>query len=283
MTDIFRAILLGIVEGLTEFLPVSSTAHIRIAQDLMHIDRHDAFWKMFAVVIQLGAVLCLPIYFRKRIVDLIRTFPRGASGTGTAMTHPLSLVVLATVVTVGPCYLMDKKIGEQLENMWVIGGSLLVFGVVMWVVDVLFTRPTTPDLNAMSWRQAICIGAAQIVAAAFPGTSRSMSTIAAGQIVGLSRPAALEFSFFLSMPIMFAASGLKLSQAIFKKTPEGHVDMTADRWLVLAVGFIVSFIVALVVVHWFMGWVRRRGFAPFAIYRIIVGALVLIFLTGNRP
>jgi len=283
LTDIFRAILLGIVEGLTEFLPVSSTAHIRIAQDLMHIDRHDAFWKMFAVVIQLGAVLCLPIYFRKRIVDLIRTFPRGASGTGTAMTHPLSLVVLATVVTVGPCYLMDKKIGEQLENMWVIGGSLLVFGVVMWVVDVLFTRPTTPDLNAMSWRQAICIGAAQIVAAAFPGTSRSMSTIAAGQIVGLSRPAALEFSFFLSMPIMFAASGLKLSQAIFKKTPEGHVDMTADRWLVLAVGFIVSFIVALVVVHWFMGWVRRRGFAPFAIYRIIVGALVLIFLTGNRP
>jgi len=275
-----QAVILGIIEGLTEFLPVSSTAHLRIAQDLMKISLESGFWKTFAIVIQLGAVLCLPVYFRQRIVEFLRTFPRGKDGSRTIWTHPLSLVMLAFVVTAGPCYLLDKKIGENLENMWIIGGALVFFGVVMWIVDALFTRPVTGDIEQMTWRQAMWIGAAQILAAIFPGTSRSMATIAAGQVVGLSRPAALEFSFFLSIPVMFAATGLKLLQAIFAKSPEGQaVAMTGENWLTLAIGFVVSFVVALAVVHWFMGWVRKRGFVPFAIYRIVAGILVLIFLT----
>ncbi len=271
MNDYLRSVLLGIVEGLTEFLPVSSTAHIRLAQGWLGIPLDDEYWKMFSVVIQLGAILSVVVYFRKRLVEFARTYPRGATGDRTWWNHPLALVGIAFVVTAGPCYLIDKKIGENLEKPVVMGLALIIGGVAMWAIDALFRRPTTLDVERMTLGQAILIGAAQIVAAAFPGTSRSMSTIAAGQITGLSRATALEFSFFLSIPVMFAATGFKLLQYVTKK----KVAMTGDQWGVLAVGFAVSFVVALVVVHWFMKWVRRHGFAPFAIYRILAGALVL--------
>jgi undecaprenyl-diphosphatase len=296
--DYLRTIILGIVEGLTEFLPVSSTAHLRLAQDWMGIDLNDGFWKTYAIVIQLGAVLCLPVYFRGRIMGFIRTFPKGADGHHNVWTHPLSLVILAFVVTAIPCYLIDKEIGKNLESLPIIGRSLLIGGIVMWLVDLIFGEPRlgkgapaasppdqappagrrrTLDMADMTWKQAMTIGAAQILAAAFPGTSRSMATIAAGQVVGMSRPAALEFSFFLSIPVMFAATLLKLVQPLLHSDVDGEYAqaMTAHQWLILAIGFAVSFIVALAVVHWFMGWVRRRGFAPFAIYRIAMGAAVL--------
>jgi undecaprenyl-diphosphatase len=130
----------------------------------------------------------------------------------------------------------------------------------------------------MTWPQAIWIGAAQILSAAFPGTSRSMATIAAGQMAGLSRPAALEFSFFLSIPVMFAATGFKLLQAVLGKSAGDPIAMDTHKWGVLAVGFAVSFVVAWAVIAWFMAWVRTRGFAPFAVYRIVLGLAVLVWL-----
>jgi undecaprenyl-diphosphatase len=277
--DYWLAVLFGIVEGVTEFLPISSTAHIRLAQDVLNVPMDDPFWKLFTVVIQLGAVLCIPIYFWHRIVSFVRTFPGGESGRRTVWNHPLSLVVIATAVTVGPAYLLDKKIGENLESVGIIATALIVGGVVMWLIEYWHVRVTTESMEQMKFWQAMVIGAAQIVAAAFPGTSRSFATIVAGEGVGLSRPAAVEFSFFLSIPVMFGASLLKLAQVFFR--PDGgdqqwHVDMTPHLWAVLATGFITSFFVAWGVVAWFMHWVRRHGFIPFAVYRIVLGVIVLL-------
>jgi undecaprenyl-diphosphatase len=207
MYEYFLSIFLGIIEGLTEFLPVSSTAHLRICEALLRIDLHDGFWKMYTIVIQLGAILALPVYFRERILTFLRTFPRGERGDRTVFTHPLSLTLIAFVVTAIPAWVLTKQIGKNLENLWVMAWALLIGGIIMWIVDVSFRRPRTTHMEEMTLPQAVWIGAAQILSAIFPGTSRSMSTIAAGQVAGMSRPAALEFSFFLSMPTMFVATG----------------------------------------------------------------------------
>src|SRR6188474_1910947 len=237
MHDFLLSVFLGIVEGLTEFLPVSSTAHLRIAEALLKIDLHDGFWKMYTIVIQLGAILALPVYFRERILKFLRTFPRGERGDRTILTHPLSLTLIAFVVTAVPAWLLKKQIGQNLESLSVMAWALLLGGVIMWVVDAICTRPRTETMEEMSLPQAIWIGAVQILSAVFPGTSRSMSTIAAGQTAGLSRSAALEFSFFLSMPTMVVATGYDLLKAM----RPGHGDaadaaiaplvMTTHNWI----------------------------------------------------
>lgn len=324
------SVLLGIIEGLTEFLPVSSTAHLRIVEKLAtdyrwaSIDLTDPYWKMYTVVIQLGAVLCLPVYFAPRILKFLRTFPRGERGDRNLLTHPLSLTLVAFVVTAGPAYMLSKTIGKNLDNFYVIGASLLVGGMAMWIIDGMFgekrlaiagfdavtdamaghakgnaaasapggaaptdeispargQRAKTRHMEEMTLGQAVWIGACQILSAVFPGTSRSMATIAAGQLAGMSRPAALEFSFFLSIPTMFVATLFALKKAIKPEAGEAAdifspKAMTREQWITLGIGFIVSFIVAFGVVAWFMSWVRRRGFVPFAIYRIVLGVVVL--------
>jgi len=286
VNDYLLAALLGVVEGLTEFLPVSSTAHLRIVEALLGIDLGNPYWKTFSIVIQLGAILCLPIYFWPRLVAFVRTFPRGARGDRTVVTHPLSLTLLAFVATAIPAFLLTRIIGKHLESLTVMAWSLIVGGVVMWVVDAAYERAQqsvfargrpTEDLEEMSVAQAVWIGLCQVLAAVFPGTSRSMATITAGEIAGMSRPAALEFSFFLSMPTMAAATIYDLLKSLRPGDAASVGAMPADphAWVVLAIGFVVSFIVAYAVVAWFMSWVRTRGFTPFAIYRIVFGAAVL--------
>ncbi|MEY2486978.1 MAG: undecaprenyl-diphosphatase [Verrucomicrobiota bacterium] len=283
MHDFLLSVLLGIVEGVTEFLPVSSTAHLRIAEALFHLDLKDAFWKMYTIVIQLGAILALPVYFWNRILMFLRTFPAGERGDRTIVTHPLILTMIAFVITAIPAWALKKQIGANLENLYVIGWAILIGGVIMWIVDATFTRPRVNHMEEMSLFQAVWIGAAQILSAVFPGTSRSMSTIAAGQVAGMSRPAALEFSFFLSIPTMVVATGYDLLKTIrpHHSAPEDtlaplHVD--AHGWMVLAIGAVVSFVVALIVVAWFMRWVREHGFVPFAVYRIVLGLVILTLL-----
>jgi len=343
------SVILGIVEGLTEFLPVSSTAHLELAQRAL---RHfspasfvdQGYWKMYTVVIQLGAILCLPIYFWDRIIRFLKTFPQGERGDKTIWTHPLTLVLVAFAVTSFPALLLKKVVGENLEKPLVWGVALLTGGVVMWVVDVVCTRRfnegakrkgsrnafeaggaasalargtpvtgvaaalnpaatvldeedakaakavgfhRTEHVEEMNLLQAIWIGAWQILSAVFPGTSRSMSTIASGQISGMSRESALEFSFLLSIPTMTAATLWEGLKAVgLRKSGEGEtakpIDMTTDKWIVLLIGFVVSFFIAWAVVAWFMHWVRRRGFTPFAVYRIILGTLVLVLVFKGR-
>ncbi len=301
MNDYVLSVILGIVEGLTEFLPVSSTAHLRITEALFGVDLTSGYWKMYSIVIQLGAILCLPIYFRARIARFLSTFPKGESGQGSAMNHPLTLTMVAFVFTAAPAFLLSKLIGKHLESLIVMGASLLVGGIVMWIVDHAYGTPgrapalplakqpattgfapagfATLKMEDMNMAQAVWIGACQTLAAVFPGTSRSMATIAAGQLGGMSRAAALEFSFFLSMPTMAAATLYDLYKSLRHQpgTPNalGAVTMDTHGWIVLGIGFVVSFIVAYGVVAWFMKWVQRHGFVPFAIYRIVLGIAVL--------
>jgi undecaprenyl-diphosphatase len=285
--DYLLAVVLGVVEGLTEFLPVSSTAHLRISQKLFGLDLGDPYWKMFSIVIQLGAILCLPIYFRRRITEFVHDFPGGRRGDRTAFTHPLSLTLIAFVTTAVPAFLLTKIIGKHLESLVVMAVALIVGGGLMWVVDAIYERSgrrafsrerLTEDLEQMSIGQALWIGACQVLSAVFPGTSRSMATITAGELAGMSRAAALEFSFFVSMPTMAAATIYDLLKSLRGTTSDlGALPNDLQAWTVLAIGFVVSFVVAYGVVAWFMAWVRTRGFAVFAVYRIVVGTAVLVW------
>jgi len=318
------SVFLGIIEGVTEFLPVSSTAHLRIAEKLFDLPLSEPYWKLYTVVIQLGAVLCLPVYFWRQIVRLVRSFPIGERRDRMILTHPITLVMIAFVITAVPSWLLTKTIGKNLDNFYVIGSALFIGGAVMWAVDVLFSRrgntiemiispssesservldyhgpqsergPKTQNMDEMTLFQAIWIGACQILSAVFPGTSRSMSTIAAGQVAGMSRDAAMEFSFFLSIPTMLVATCYALLKALRPEktiTQTGIVaaeifspgKMTSQQWLILSIGFAGSFVVAWAVVAWFMAWVRRRGFSPFAFYRLLLGIVVLIWARNAGP
>ena len=301
MNDYLLSILLGIVEGLTEFLPVSSTAHLRLTEALLHIDLASGYWKMYTIVIQLGAILVLPIYFRERIAQFIG-YTRGntplilaplkilkCSVLAVFRSRPVQFTLIAFVVTAIPAFLLTKVIGKHLESFYIMGTALLLGGIVMWIVDSMNAKseaagPGAANSRIHTWKmedmrlvQAVWIGACQILSAVFPGTSRSMSTITAGQLAGMSRASALEFSFFVSMPTMAAATCYDLLKSVMGKGENAigvsHID--SHGWIVLAIGFVVSFIVAYAAVAWFLAWVRKHGFAPFAVYRIIVGILVL--------
>ena len=288
MNDYVVSAILGVVEGLTEFLPVSSTAHLRILEALLRLPLADPFWKMYTIVIQLGAILALLLLFTGRILEFIRTFPKGEKGDRTILNHPITLTFAAFVVTSAISLPLIKVIGKNLESIRAMALALLIGGIIMWVVDALSVRRVAKvqHVEQMSLGQALWIGFCQTFSAIFPGVSRSMSTIAAGQIVNMSRPAALEFSFLLSIPTMVAATGYSFLKVIH---PGKHAEaadaasamvplvMTTHNWIVLAIGLIVSFIIALGVVEWFLQWVRRHGFVVFAVYRILLGILLLEF------
>jgi undecaprenyl-diphosphatase len=300
LNDYLLSVLLGIIEGLTEFLPVSSTAHLRISEAFLGVDLANGYWKMFSIVIQLGAILCLPIYFGKRIDEFIG-YRTGEHSFFVAwlvriwkvilailQRGPIQRVVIAFVCTAIPAFLLTKVIGKHLEDIRIMAWALIIGGVVMWIVDAMYERSQhkvfargnlTTDMEQMSVGQAIWIGLCQILSAVFPGTSRSMSTITAGELAGMDRPTALEFSFFLSIPTMVVATCYDLFKSLRPHHGEpsaiGTLPTDGHHILVLVIGFVVSFIVAYGVVAWFMNWVRTRGFTVFAIYRILVGGFVL--------
>jgi undecaprenyl-diphosphatase len=278
LNDYLLSAFLGVIEGLTEFLPVSSTAHLRIAEAMLGLDLGSGYWKMFAIVIQLGAILTLPIYFWRRIAGFLATFPAGERGDRTLLNHPLSLTLIAFAVTAAPAYLLTKVIGKNLESLSLMAGSLIAGGVIMWVVDAAYSnRGQTRAMDDMTMPQAVWIGLCQLVSAVVPGTSRSMATIAGGQLAGMTRGAAVEFSFFLSIPTMAVATGYEALKTLRHGSAES-VAMNGHLWTLLVIGFLVSFAVAYSVVAWFMAWVRRHGFVPFAIYRILAGAFVLYWV-----
>ena len=297
------SIILGIVEGLTEFLPVSSTAHLRIVEALLQLPMSEttcslggsadclhavAYWKMYTIVIQAGAILALLLLYLSRIIEFLRTFPRGDRGDRNFITHPISLTILAFGCTSVLALAFKKWSDHNLGSLTVIAIALVVGGVIMWIVDARSTRfePNTIHVEEIGLAQALWIGICQSLSAIFPGTSRSMSTIAAGQMAGMDRPTALEFSFLLSIPTMLAATGYDLwkevlhpgKAALAAGTAAGQVIMTSQLWIVLAIGFVVSFIVAYGVVEWFLAWVRKHGFTIFAIYRILLGVTLLILI-----
>ena len=290
MNAYIQSVILGIVEGLTEFLPVSSTAHLRIVEALMKIPLDDAYWAMYTIVIQAGAIFALILLYLSRILDFFRTFPRGERGDKNILTHPIGLTIIAFIVTTIPALALKKWSDKHLGSLSTIAWALVIGGVIMWAVDAWASRqdPSTEHVEDMNIFHAIWIGLCQSLSAIFPGTSRSMSTIASAQLVGLDRPSALEFSFLLSIPTMLAATAYDLLKEIHPSraaqaaaqlagTPPAHVVMDTERWIVLLIGFVVSFIVAFGVVEWFLAWVRKHGFTVFAIYRILAGGALLLW------
>lgn len=294
------SVILGIVEGLTEFLPVSSTAHLRITEALLKLPLDAsachvadltcagdaAYWKMYTIVIQAGAILALLFLFLGRILEFLRTFPRGERGDRNFITHPLSLTILAFGCTSVIALALKKWSDKNLGSLTAMALALLIGGILMWIVDAWTSRfeANTVHVEEVSLMQAIWVGICQSTAAIFPGVSRSMSTIAAGQLVSMDRPTALEFSFLLSIPTMLAATAYDLVKEIHPSkaaqaagVATAHVTMNGQRWIVLAIGFVVSFIVAFGVVEWFLAWVRKHGFTVFAIYRILLGIALLIW------
>jgi undecaprenyl-diphosphatase len=270
LLDLLYAIILGIVEGVTEFLPVSSTGHLVLCQEWMGLDlKNDPFWRTFAVFIQIGAILAVVVYFRDRIRALLRTFPAKGE-TQPRRLHPVWLIVIASLPVFVIGFLAQRYVEEHLGSPLVIASALGIGGALMILIELLRGPVRTRRMEDMTVGQALFIGFAQVLAAVFPGTSRSAATIMGGLLAGLARDAAAEFSFFLAIPAMFAACSYALLKLFIS-----HPDVLGGREiLLLTVGTVVSFFVAWVVIAAFMTYIRRYSFIPFAIYRIIVGLIV---------
>lgn len=267
LADLLKAIILGIVEGVTEFLPVSSTGHLLLVERFMDLDR-DNFWKTFAVMIQLGAILAiLWIYFGRLWRIAVGMF------SDPAARRFVIGVLLAFFPAVVLGLLFGGFIKSVLFNPWVVCFSLIAGGAVLLWVDQQDLKPRFHDATAFSLPMYLGIGIAQC-AAMIPGVSRSGASIVAAMLFGADKRAAAEFSFFLAIPTMVGA----FAYDFYKSRSE----LTTDHSLIIAVGFVVSFITAIIVVKTFLGYVTRHGFALFAWWRVIVGSLGLIALALGK-
>lgn len=257
------AVILGIVEGLTEFLPISSTGHLILVNKFVGFT--GSFANMFDVVIQLGAILAVVIYFWNRL----NPFSSAKSDIEKNVTWDLWK---KTIVGVIPAILIGGTLGkyveEKLFNPYTVAIALFVGGIILIVIENRKKNAVINSVTSLSYGTAVMIGLIQCLAM-IPGTSRSAATIIGAMLLGLSRTAAAEFSFFLAVPTMAAASAYSLLKTGF--------TMTSTEFFVLLIGFIVAFIVALGVISVFMNYISRRDFKPFGYYRIVLGAIVLIY------
>lgn len=254
--NLIQTIIMAIVEGLTEFLPVSSTGHMIIAQSMMGVPSTD-FVKAFTVIIQFGAILSVVLYYWKRFF------------TSWAFYGKL-LIAFIPAAVIG--FICSDMIDSLLENVWVVATMLVAGGVVMLFVDKWFNK--TEKSEQVSNRGAFFIGLFQCIAM-IPGVSRSMATIVGGMAQGLTRKAAAEFSFFLAVPTMFAATSYKLLKLLLE--PNG-VQILKDNMATLIIGNVVAFIVALLAIRFFISFITKYGFKAFGYYRIIVGGIILILM-----
>lgn len=261
MSDYLSAVILGIVEGLTEFLPVSSTGHMILVQPLLGVDDTAARWRVFLFVVQLGAILAVVAYFWRDLWR--RTFhPR----TKRWQDHLLVKLVAAMIPTGVLGLLLDSFMEAHLLAPLPVAAALIVGAVAIELIDRRFRREGPMELEDVPLRKCVAIGALQCLAM-WPGTSRSGATIMGGMVLGLTPRVAAEFSFYLAIPTMLAAAG--------KQFIDYRHDLSRDGLGVILVGTVVSFVVALAVVAWFMRYVRTKRFTPFAIYRVVLGVVVL--------
>ena len=267
--DIFQSIIIAIVEGLTEFLPVSSTGHMIIAEEALGVEHND-FVNAFTVIIQFGAILSVVWLYWKRFFHLNQV-PEGVKGAKALLIkydfYWKLLVAFVPAAVIG--FLLGDFIDSLLENVTVVAVMLVAGGVLMLFVDKWFNRSTTASLTE---KRALTIGFYQCIAM-IPGVSRSMATIVGGMQQGLTRKDAAEFSFFLAVPTMFAATAYKLLKLIIE--PES-LQLLVDNIWVLIVGNVVAFIVAVLAIKFFINYVTKYGFKAFGYYRIIVGAAIII-------
>lgn len=260
--NLVHAIILAIVEGLTEFLPVSSTGHMIIASTAMGIATHP-FVKVFTVAIQFGAILSVVVLYRDRFAQPWAFYRN---------------IAIAFVPAIVFGFLLKKLIDQLLENIVVVGVALVVGGVVFLFLDGLFARraDSDSDITRLGWQKAVFIGLFQVIAMV-PGVSRSAATIIGGLVQGLSPRTAAEFSFFLAVPTMFAAT----CKSLWDYGKEGSLQFTNQEVWLLAVGNVVGFIVAMLAIKGFIAYLTKHGFRVFGYYRIVVGAVILLLASAG--
>ena len=263
MTDLANTVLLGLIEGITEFLPVSSTGHLLIAERWLG-KRTD----VFNVVIQAGAILAVALIYRERLWQL-------ATGFAKRENRDYALKLLGAFLITAVLGFAATRLGFKLpERITPIAWALIIGGI--WMLGAEWLAAKQPDRTPITWRVAVLVGLAQVVAAVFPGTSRSAATIFIAMLAGTSnRAAATEFAFLVGIPTMFAASGYELLKAL--KDGGG----ANEDWNALAIAFVVSLVTAFVAVKWLLGYIRTHRFTPFAIYRIVLGIALLIALPAG--
>lgn len=272
--EIIKAIVFGIVEGVTEWLPVSSTGHMIILQDIMPLNVSEGFWKMFEVVIQLGAILAVVILYWKRLWPFKKNDERLFIKMGAIRLWIKIIVACLPAAIVGIAF--DDFIDEHFYKSEMVAAALIVVGIIFIYLEnklVPSKHTLTTKLSEITYKDALIIGIFQLLAAIFPGTSRSGATIIGGLMLGLSRKTAAEFTFFLAIPVMFGASLLKT----VKYVVSGGIAITGLEVGILIIGTITAFIVSIFAIGGLMRYIKNRDFKFFGWYRIILGIIVVIY------
>ena len=270
MIEILKSILYGIVEGITEWLPISSTGHMILLEEIMPMNVSKSFWSMFLVVIQLGAILAVVVLYWNKIFP----FRKNKEGKYTSVKSIWILwskILVATIPAAIIGLALDDWIDAHLYNGFVVAIMLILVGVAFIYIENRNKdmRPSVNSLSALSYKDALIIGLFQVVAAVLPGTSRSGATIVGGLMIGVSRAVAAEFTFFLAIPVMFGASLLKLVKF--------GLAFSVLEFFILVIGMVVAFFVSIFVICFLMSYIKKHDFKVFGWYRIVLGAFVLIF------
>ena len=267
--ELFKAFLIGIVQGITEWLPVSSTGHMILLNSVLKLDVSEAFWDMFLVVIQLGSILAVLVLFWDRLYPFSpQKTVEEKKATWTLWFHVVVAIIPSGVIGV----LLDDWFDAHLHHAIPVAVALIVYGIIFLFLERMPKRKNGEivSANAVSYKTALLIGLFQVLSL-IPGTSRSGSTILGAMLLGLSRTAAAEFSFFMAVPTMLGASGIK----ILKFVLDSQTAITGSEWLILVIGCATAFLVSLAAIRYLMDYVKRHSFAAFGVYRILLGALVI--------
>lgn len=272
LIEILKVVILGIIQGITEWLPISSTGHMILADTFLQLQQPKDFMDMFYVVIQLGSILAVVVlYFNK-----LNPFSRAKSRAERLSTFQLWFKVIVAILPIGVIgLLVDDWVTEHFYTPTVIAIALIFYGVLFILLEKRNHRvkPRIRNFEQLSYRTAVCIGILQLLAI-IPGTSRSGSTILGAMLLSCSRFVATEFSFFMAIPVMFGASGYKILKFILKT---GLASITGFQWGLLLIGSLVAFVVSLFAIKFLMNFIRKHDFTAFGWYRIVLGIIVILF------
>ena len=270
--EILKSAVIGIIQGITEWLPISSTGHMILAEKILNLNVSDDFWNMFKVVIQFASILAvIVIYFHK-----LNPFSPKKTPLEKKQTYSLwGKVIVAVIPAAVAGLFLDDLVDNVLSSSLVIAATLIIYGIAFIWVEHQGKKPKTNALEDLSYKTAFLIGLFQVLSL-IPGTSRSGSTILGASILGCSRFVGTEFSFFMAVPVMFGASGLKLAKFWLK-----GAAINTTEWAVMITGFIVTFFVSVWAIKFLIGYIKKHDFKPFGIYRIILGIIVIIAVAAN--
>ncbi len=282
MPDIFeiiKTVILGIVEGITEWLPISSTGHMILVDEFMKLNVRDEFMDIFLVVIQLGAILAVVILFWSKLWPFNLKRQEGEKIVDIDKILLWVKILIASI----PAAIIGLAFDDQIDAMltgdaraFVVAAALIVYGILFIVIENLKKKETLTDLNKMSYKTALYIGLIQCLSLV-PGTSRSGSTILGASLLGTSRTVAAEFSFFLGIPAMFGASAIKL----LKFFADG-LTFTTDEIIILLVGCVVSFVISILAIKFLVSYIKKHDFKAFGVYRIILGIAVILYFALTK-